>query len=144
MNDRIAKVVERIQHFGLDALLISSLTNIRYLFGFTGSNAIALIASGLCFFITDRRYETQAKEEVKNAKIRIARKELFTELKYSMQFQGDVKIGVEAIHLTLQYYHELKKMFPSVKFIASERIVENIASVKEPDEVDNIKKAAAI
>ncbi len=72
---RIEKLRARLSKLELDAFLISSLTNIRYLFGFTGSNAIVLITSDLCFFITDRRYCQQVQQQVRDAEIIIAKTE---------------------------------------------------------------------
>ncbi len=57
-----------------DALLISHLPNIRYLCGFTGSAGLLLVEEGGSVFFTDVRYDTQAREEVKGAKVVIARK----------------------------------------------------------------------
>ncbi len=144
MIERIERVRERVAQFGLDAILISSQTNIRYLFNFTGSNAIALIASDLCILITDRRYADQAPLEVSNAEIVIARTDLFSELKKITEIRPGLKLGVEATHLRLNEYHKLKKLLPKVKLMASERIVENIASIKDEDEISNIREAAKI
>src|SRR5258707_5898964 len=58
----------------LDALLISHLPNIRYLCGFTGSAGLLLVEESGSVFLTDVRYDTQAHEEVKSAKVVIARK----------------------------------------------------------------------
>src|SRR5437016_5953672 len=55
----------------LDALLVTDLLNIRYLTGFTGSNAALLVHAGdqpaaeqLTVFCTDGRYLTQSAEQV--------------------------------------------------------------------------------
>lgn len=50
---------------GLDGILISNLTNIRYICGFTGSAASCLVTPNGQFFISDGRYIEQAKNQVK-------------------------------------------------------------------------------
>ena len=50
---------------GLDGILITNLTNIRYISGFTGSAASCLITPEGKYFITDGRYIEQSKEQVK-------------------------------------------------------------------------------
>ena len=45
---------------GCDALLVTHLTNIRYLTGFTGSAALLLVRPDALTFVTDGRYEEQA------------------------------------------------------------------------------------
>jgi Xaa-Pro aminopeptidase len=143
MRQRIEKLVERIHQFKLDALLVTSLANIRYLFGFTGSSAIALIAPDLCFFVTDRRYKNQVTEQVNGAEIFVAIKDLYGELKNAPLKPG-MRIGVEAMHLSLKHYAHVRKVFPEIKWIATERIVERIASIKEANEIVSIKNAADI
>jgi len=144
MRPRIEKLRERLAHFQLDALLITSLTNIRYLFGFTGSNAIALSTSDQAFFVTDRRYIQQAQSQVRTAEILIGLQDLFAELKKANVLRAGLRLGFEAMHLTAKNYFHLQKTFAGVKLIASERIVERLASVKESEEMASIKKAAEI
>jgi Xaa-Pro aminopeptidase len=144
MDQRIDKLRKRIQHFELDAFLITSLVNIRYLFGFTGSNAMGLITSDLSFFVTDRRYRQQAAEQVQDAQIFIGEQDLIAEFKKIDVLSTGTRLAFEAMHLTVKQYTHLKKTFPEVKLIASERVVEGISSIKEPNEISNIRKAATI
>ena len=48
----------------LDAILVSTLVNIRYYTGFTGSNALLLVTRSGRTLFTDPRYATQAPQEV--------------------------------------------------------------------------------
>ena len=58
----------------LDSALITSLVNVRYLSGFTGSNAALLVsASGADLLATDGRYTEQAAEEAPGVSALIAR-----------------------------------------------------------------------
>ena len=50
---------------GLDGMLITNLTNIRYICGFTGSAASCLVTPSGQYFITDGRYIEQSKSQVK-------------------------------------------------------------------------------
>src|ERR1700722_5252982 len=47
-----------------DALLVTSLTNIRYLIGFTGSAGVLFVLSDEVGVLTDGRYGTQATEQL--------------------------------------------------------------------------------
>jgi len=51
----------------VDCLLVSGLANIRYLTGFTGSNALLLVQADSATFFTDGRYTTQARREIPGA-----------------------------------------------------------------------------
>jgi len=52
---------------GCDALLVTNLTNIRYLTGFTGSAALLLVKSDELVLVTDGRYQVQSAEQLKAA-----------------------------------------------------------------------------
>ncbi|MFN9430696.1 MAG: M24 family metallopeptidase [Acidobacteriota bacterium] len=47
----------------LDALLVSTLTNVRFYSGFTGSNGLLLVSASGGILFTDPRYTTQARAE---------------------------------------------------------------------------------
>src|SRR5580658_11068913 len=64
---------KRLASCGLDGLLVTHLANIRYLCGFTGSAGLLLVEEAGSVFFTDVRYDTQAHEEVKGAKVVVAR-----------------------------------------------------------------------
>lgn len=144
MNQRIDKIRKRIHQLQINAFLITSLVNLRYLFGFTGSNGIGLITSDLSFFVTDQRYKHQAREQVGNAEILIGIHDLLAEFKKKDILTAGTKLAFEAMHLTVKEFTHLKKTFPELKLVASERIVEKISSVKDSEEISSIKKAAAI
>jgi len=128
----------------VDAFLVSSLVNLRYLFGFTGSNAQSLITPDHCFFFTDRRYTQQAREQVTTAKIVIAKHDLLSELKNLDLMSKKLRMGIEAMHLTVKEFTHLKKTLPGIKIVALERFVEKIASVKDAEEIENVRRAGAI
>lgn len=144
MRPRIDQVKDRIAHHKLDALLVTSLINIRYLFGFTGSNAVALITPELSYFVTDRRYIQQSHQQVQNAEIIIAKKDLISELKNIKGIGSGMKLGFESQHLKVKDFLQIKKVLPRARFIGSERVVEKIASVKDAEEIENIRKAGLI
>ena len=75
---RQKKLREHLATTRFDAFLISHLPNIRYLCGFTGSAGLLLVEESGSVFFTDVRYDTQAHEEVKGAKVVIARKALLS------------------------------------------------------------------
>jgi Xaa-Pro aminopeptidase len=55
------------------ALLVTHLPDVRYLCGFTGSNAAVAITPKAALMVTDGRYTAQAAAEVKSAEVRIAK-----------------------------------------------------------------------
>ena len=57
----------------IGALLITHLPDVRYLCGFTGSNAALAVTAQHALLVTDGRYTAQAAAEVKLAEVRIAK-----------------------------------------------------------------------
>jgi Xaa-Pro aminopeptidase len=58
----------------LQALLVTHLSNVRYLSGFTGSSCALLVTHDRSILFTDGRYRTQANEEVEHARVVIGKK----------------------------------------------------------------------
>src|ERR1700733_12046777 len=61
---RLMALSEGLTAAHLDGLLITSLPNIRYLTGFSGSSALLFIGSRDVVLVTDFRYQTQIADEV--------------------------------------------------------------------------------
>src|SRR5271156_1945403 len=58
----------------IEALIITHLPDVRYLCGFTGSNAALCVTATRAALFTDGRYIVQAKEETRAARVSIAEK----------------------------------------------------------------------
>ena len=75
ISQRRDRLRERLVAADLDAMLVSDLVNVRYLSGFTGSNAALLIRAedATPVLATDGRYRTQAAQQAPDAEIVIER-----------------------------------------------------------------------
>ena len=62
MSDRADRLASDLDGRPFDSLLVTSLTNIEYLTGFTGSNAACLVTADSRTFFTDFRYAESAQE----------------------------------------------------------------------------------
>jgi Xaa-Pro aminopeptidase len=63
----------------IEALLVTHLPDVRWLCGFTGSNAALAVTSTKAVLFTDGRYTTQAREETRGARVAIAKKSALKE-----------------------------------------------------------------
>ena len=61
---RLAALLDGLTGAHVDGLLVTSLANVRYLTGFSGSSALLLVSQRETLLITDFRYQTQAADEV--------------------------------------------------------------------------------
>ena len=64
---------------GIEALLVTHLPDVRWLCGFTGSNAALAVTASRAVLFTDGRYTTQAREETHGARVMIAKKSALRE-----------------------------------------------------------------
>jgi len=80
-SERRTALREALLAAHLDAVLLTSLPNIRYLTGFSGSSALVLVTARETLFITDFRYATQVRDEVGDlARVAIEPSSLWTGL----------------------------------------------------------------
>lgn len=70
---------KRMQEQGVESMLVTHLPDVRYLCGFTGSNAALAVTAHRAAMFTDGRYTSQAKEETQGARVVIAKKSALRE-----------------------------------------------------------------
>ena len=148
-QSRQKKLREHLATTRFDGLLISHLPNIRYLCGFTGSAGLLLVEEAGSVFFTDVRYDTQAHDEVKSAKVVIAKKAVLQAL---TEWMGGRRkrargwtVGIESEHFTIAEKKRLTKLRPSgVTLKDAPSIVERFRMVKDDDELKLIRSAVAL
>ncbi|HEX9613874.1 MAG TPA: Xaa-Pro peptidase family protein [Bacteroidota bacterium] len=141
---RIATVRKHLSALRLDALLVTSLPHIRYLTGFSGSNACCVITDRSQVLLTDGRYKTQVKEETKGFRTFITGKGLFEEAKARKVIPIKGRLGFSAPELRVSELENLKTLFPKARFVKTRNIVGSIAAVKDESEIEKIRRAVAV
>ncbi len=143
---RIATLVERLSVHHLDALLVTSLPSIRYLTGFSGSNALLLVSAREVHLVTDFRYQTQAAEESADvATVRIEKSSLWAGL-WSLlgAMNGVSTIGFESAHLQHRDFQRLLEQGERWHWRPVTELVEELRCCKDAGEVDLIRAAGAM
>lgn len=130
----------------LDGLLVSSLPNVRYLTGFTGSNALLLVTLREVWLLSDFRYEAQLGDEVGDlAQIRIERASLWTGLWELLQQASGVSVlGFESHHVTHRDFQRLLEDGARWTWRAAVDLVESLRVRKDETEVAAIRRAGAM
>jgi len=146
--ERLQKLRISIAEEGLDALLLSQPENIRYLSGFTGSSGWLLISGRNAILATDFRYVEQARGESPGFEIIQIRQELHDWLPALVSDLGWHKLGFEADFISYHGYHKLgeaiKTKQVNLELIPTTGIVEQLRSIKEPEELRFITKAVEL
>jgi Xaa-Pro aminopeptidase len=144
--ERLEALRRRMAADGLDALAVSSLPNIRYLTGFSGTSALVLVTGGAVEFLSDFRYREQARTEVGDlARIGIESGGLWERLFKRLPDHGGVAVvGYEAHVLTAQEAARLGDPSRPWAFRPAGELVEAQRTVKAPEEVAAIEAAGAV
>lgn len=143
-DERRRRVTEAIGTTA-DALLVTHPTNIRYLTGFTGSNAQLLLDSDPVFF-TDGRYTEQAASEVPDLErvIYTGATKLTDLLKGLVGERGTTKLAVEGAHMSVATRDRFSETLSGVELVASSEVVEGVRTTKDAKEIDAIRGAQRI
>jgi Xaa-Pro aminopeptidase len=141
---RADRVVALLAERELDALLVTDLVNVRYLTGFTGSNALAVVGPELRRFITDFRYVEQAAAQVEGFDRERAPQEFLGALAGGWP-EGALRLGFEDDHVTVRRHRRLREVLPDrVELVPAGGIVEALRAVKDAGEIERIRAAAAL
>ncbi len=128
----------------LQGFLVTFLPNVRYLTGFTGSNAVVFVRQDEVVLITDSRYRNQASTEVKGVRTIIAPGSQPDVLVKSHLAKKGERIGFEAGSLTFSSHKKLKILLKGIKLVPTASIIEQIRVQKDENEITAIRRAAQI
>lgn len=143
--ERQARLREALGERELDAALISDLANIRYLTGFVGSNALALVSADGATLLTDGRYAVSARKQAGDAEVVIGKRDLLDDAAGAVGALGaEPAVGVEAAHLTLDRHARLERALNGARLVPTTGLVEDLRIVKDDGEVELIAEAATI
>lgn len=134
-----AALKKLLPKLSVDGILITSLVNIRYLSGFSGSSAFIILTEKHSLFITDFRYKEQAAKEVRGFRIIIENSERPKEIKALCVRFGIKTLGFEADDLKYSFYKKLLKN--KIKLTPLSNTVESLRIIKSDHELSNIRIA---
>jgi len=145
MTDRAARLAERLPEIGADLLIVTSLVNVRYLTGYTGSSGAALVGPQTRVFLTDFRYVEQAAAEVDPSfERRIVSQDLIDAAAQALP-AGAHRLAFEDAHLTVRTHARLRQRLPEgVELVAGGDAAENLRVVKDIHEIHRIAEAAKL
>jgi Xaa-Pro aminopeptidase len=145
---RLRKLRTSIAEKRLGALLLSQPENLRYISGFTGSSGWLLISEQNTILATDFRYMEQAKGESPYFEIIRIKGELRDWLPGLVSDLGWHKLGFEANFISYEVYHKLSEAIKTkqvnLELVPTTGIVEQLRSIKEPEELGFITKAVKL
>jgi len=146
---RVGRVRERLDDAGCDALVVTNLTNVRYLTGFTGSAAVVLVTGDEVLFVSDGRYRDQSAEELSaagvDARIEIVPADPDGVVAAAAHDAGVGRLGLEAGSVTWsQQRRWAEELFDGGTLVPTAGVVEELRLVKDHGEAVRIRAACAI
>jgi Xaa-Pro aminopeptidase len=142
---RRAALRSRLQERELDALLVVDLLNVRYLTGFTGSNAALLVDAEndeRTVFCTDGRYLTQSARQVPDLE-RLIERPCVPALAALTDTKGYRRAGFESHRVTVDDLDVLAEQAAEVELVRAPGLVEELRVVKDEAEVEALRMACA-
>ncbi len=131
-----------------DALLVTDMTNVRWLTGFTGSAARVLVRPGALTVLTDGRYAGQAKDQLRAAGVeaevvegrtREAQRESLVDL-----VKPIARLGLEAGSVSWAAQRDYADAFEASALVATSGLIEAHRQVKDRGEVARIEAACDV
>lgn len=148
--DRRTRLVGALAAAGLDALVVSHVTNVRYLTGYVGSNAVAVIGPHGARVLTDSRYAVSAREQVDDEiDVVIGPGDLTANVARAVaEIAPGGSVGLEAAYVSMSRGEQLTQAIAAagggVQVSPEVGYVERLRVVKDQTEIDAITGAAAM
>ncbi len=135
----------------VDALLVTTPANVRWLTGFSGSAGTLLVAGDRAWLTTDGRYRTQAAEQLAavgvDSEVDLVVGDARTQREALVGAAATAqagRIGLEAGQVTWAAQQDWARAFEDAELEPTRGAVEALRAVKDASEVARIERAAAI
>jgi Xaa-Pro aminopeptidase len=141
MRGRGDRLEQQLAERELDRMLVTDLTNVRYLTGFTGTNGACVCGPGVRLFFTDFRYSERAEAEVEG----------WEAITLAADWLGGIaerlegRVGFEDDHVSVRLLKKLEeKLADGVEMVPAGGRVEELRRVKDAEELAAIEEATKL
>lgn len=151
-SGRLDNLREAMARAGCAALLVSSLANVRYLCGFSGSAGMVFVRPADATLVTDGRYATSAAAEVSGAPIKVEalpaakQPELLADLLAGVPGGGGrARLGLEADHVSWAKERRWSETWArEAEVVPTSGLVETLRQRKDASELVRLAAAAVV
>jgi Xaa-Pro aminopeptidase len=141
MRGRGNRLEQLLEERELDRMLVTDLTNVRYLTGFTGTNGACLCGPGVRLFFTDFRYTERAAAEVEGWESITLENDWLGGI--AERLEG--RVGFEDDHMSVRVLAKLReKLADGIEPVAAGGAVESLRRVKDELELAAISAASEL
>jgi len=128
----------------LDAMLVTSPQDVRYLTGFTGDDSVVVFARAWACLVTDGRYSQRAAGECGDIAVHVRSGSMSKAIAAVLAGKGVRRLGVQADHVTLKYRCALAAAIGGRRIRPVCDVVAPLRALKDASELVAIGKAVRI
>lgn len=141
MSKRVEGVRARLEAANVDAFIVTSAANRRYVSGFTGTSGVLVISRERALLLTDFRYVEQAREQAPAFEIIQCQ----TAVEGLTRGLGEAKsVAFESAHTSVEQKREWDEGLPGVEWVPVTGWVEALRAVKDEGELAAMERAIAL
>lgn len=144
IKDRVSRLRRLMPEFGVDACLVSSPENVRYLSGFTGTSGVLLITAQEGLLVTDFRYVEQAALEAPLFEVAKVESTWINTLQELLLGRPVRRLAFEGSHLTYYLYRLLSETLDGVRLEDARAVFGSLRAVKDEGEIELIRKGVLL
>jgi Xaa-Pro aminopeptidase len=150
-RERLKRLRHRMSETGAAAVVVTHLSNVRYLAGFTGSAGILIVESSRAILFTDGRYAAQAPQQVKPAGVRVIIPQISIlkaageHIASSASGRRKVEIAFDPANLTVAQHKVFRRSAKSrISWLDASGWVEDLRLIKSNQELVKMRAAARL
>jgi len=151
VTGRLDRLRDAFDEHGIDALVVTTLPNVRYLTGFSGSAGILTVTRDGALLTTDGRYRTQSAEQIAKAgaaaQVDVTIGPVTEQRKAAQSALGDAaitRIGLEADNVSWSAQRTWADLLQADRLVPTSNAVEALRERKDAAEISRMERAAAI
>jgi len=142
---RLSGLKKAMKDASLDSFLITNTTNVSYLSGFRGTDAVMLVTAGKGYFFTDSRYIEEAEKDISgHLDVRLVEESIFESINGIVKAERVKNLGFESMDMPYGVASRLKGLLSKTGFVPVKNLVEVLRQVKDGGEIDLIRKAVKL
>lgn len=131
--------------FGVEALVVTSMENVRWLTGFSGSVALLIVKKDDAALVVDGRYSQQAEEQIRHSgaecRVVLARTPSLQMERLSQELTGLITCGFDSNDVSVLTYETFVSL-SSCKFVVATGVVQQLRRIKTDAEIARMELAA--
>jgi Xaa-Pro aminopeptidase len=145
LHNTISKIRNKTSEAGASSTLVTSLPDVRWACGFTGSNGILIVHESEAHFVTDGRYTEQARAEIDDAvEVHVASSNLHAHASENDLIPPRTSVAFQSDHVTVSELESWKEAYEDVNFVPVASMLTKSRGVKDAGEIESIAAAQTV